>query len=246
MKTAIIYSGQARTFGQLYENHAWFVHRHFPDAEFFVSVADDAQADDMLRLKESGLPVHFEKVIQPQIPEPVIGSQHHFGYPITVPVQAVLKQLWSLERAYDFFIAKADASGTSASGTSAPRTSAPRTKFPQVVRIRPDSRFTRFERPFVEPHEVHSPWWARWGGVNDRFAVMGDLAADRYFRLFSNRQRLLDKGCPCHPETMLGAWLQMSGITSHDNLACEFMTVRLDGSVRPIDPSVIDVAEYSK
>jgi hypothetical protein len=226
MKTAIIYSGQARTFAHLRDNHRWFIHRHHPDAEFFVSVADDAQADDMLSLERQGV-LHFEKVVQPDIPEPKV-SEHHFGYPIIVPVQAVLKQLWSLERAYDFFLSQANVG-----------------EFYQVIRIRPDSRFMRYKPRFASDHMVRSPWWARWGGINDRFAVMGTHAASSYFRLFSNRQRLLDAGCPCHPETMLGAWLDMSGMISLTDLACEFGTLRLDGTLRPIDPTVIDIAEYA-
>lgn len=230
MKTAIIYSGQARTFAQLRENHRWFIHRYYPNAEFFVSVADDAQADDMKSLGDYGI-LHFEKVTQPEIPEPVM-KPHQFGYPITVPMQAVLKQLWSLERAYDFFLGRT----TAFNGLW---------EFDTVIRIRPDSRFMRFEPPFVDGYTVATPWWARWGGVNDRFAVMGRSAAEVYFRTFSHRQGLFDQGCPCHPETMLGSWLRSNlSIFVSDALRCEFGTLRLDGTMRPIDPSVIDIAEY--
>lgn len=235
MKTCFIYTGQARTFAQLWRNHAWFVHRHFPNADFFVSVADDEQSYDMMALRSLGHTVYFEKVVQPEIPEPDMAA-HQFGYPPSTSLQAILRQFWALNRAWEFVGNRAD-------------------NYNLFIRIRPDSRFTRFVPPapweratwfsFARSYCL-TPWWARWGGVNDRFALLGRDAAEVYFTTFQHRQALFDKHCPCHPETLLAASLESGDIVPDDTLACEFMTVRLDGKCRPIDPSIVDVADYSR
>ena len=46
-----------------------------------------------------------------------------------------------------------------------------------IIRLRADLWFhSQVKLPRLLPLEVCTPWWGRYGGVNDRFAVMGALA----------------------------------------------------------------------
>ena len=225
--TAVIYSGEARTFAQTFANQYWWLLRLLPDPEFFISVADDAQADDMPRMLRTRFPanrIHFEKVVQPTLPEPP-PDPPFLSCPPSVPPQAILRQLWALNQAWDFSQSCHDL----------------------VVRIRPDIAFTRFEIPnMVEGSCCLTPWWGRWGGVNDRLAFLRDFAIRPYFTTFFRFKRLMDLGCPLHPETLIDASLRDAAITPSHTLAAEFITVRLDGTTRPADITMVDVVEYAR
>jgi hypothetical protein len=84
----------------------------------------------------------------------------------------------------------------------------------------------------VPTRVVFAPWWGKFGGINDRLAVMGPEAAETYFSLYSGIDGLLKHGCPFHPETMLAGWLQMCGVTVENTLMATFSTDRMDGSRR--------------
>ena len=130
MRTAVIYSGQARTFAQTFPNQYWHLLRRLPSPTFFVSVANDAQAVSMNLLRDRFDHVHLEVVDQPQIPEPPPDPKWLAMYPPSSSPQAILRQLWSLNRAWHFFQENADEE-----------------VFDLVVRIRPDLAFARFEMP---------------------------------------------------------------------------------------------------
>lgn len=225
--TAVIYSGEARSFAQTFANQQWHLLRHLPDPEFFISVADDAQADDMPRMLRTRYPadrIHFEKVVQPTLPEPP-PDPLFLGFKPSVPAQAILRQLWALQQAWAF------------AGEPLGLT----------VRIRPDIAFTRFELPNLRySPSCLTPWWGRWGGVNDRFAFLCDFGVVPYFTTFCRIERLMDAGCPLHPETLIAASLRDAEITLHHTLAAEFVTVRMDGTTRPADITMIDVVEYAR
>lgn len=239
MRTAVIYSGQARTFKQVAKNQYFNVLRKLPNPTIFVSIAADEQAEDM-RILEGYFPgkVIMEKVSQPAfIMEPFSmggdmagNAPWHAGYPPSTHAQGILKQLWSLGRAWNF-VEEQDSSS-----------------FDLYVRIRPDLAFHRFDAPSWQsnPHLALTPWWARWGGVNDRFAYLGHQAAQAYFGTFQARQAMFDEGCPLHPETMVNYSMQRQGITVSHTLAAEFTTVRLDGTHIPPSITLSDLAEYSR
>jgi len=235
MTTAVIYSGQARTFAQTFPNQWFHVLRKLENPVFFVSVADDPQADDMLRLLER-FPenrVFFEKVKQPKLPEPPPDPQWLAMYPPSATPQAILRQLWALERAWKFSCLVSDEKKL--------------TTPDMVIRIRPDLAFARFEMPRqVDPWRCYTPWWARWGGINDRLAVMGLSAAHLYFRTFSSVDALMHLGSPLHPETMIHTRLEYWGSAIHHTLATEFSTIRLDGTVVPPSITTIDSIEYAR
>lgn len=232
MKTAVIYSGQARTFTEVFPNQYWQVLRKLPNPEFFVSVADDVQAASMTRLWER-FPqesVHIEYVQQPQIEEPPPNPKWLALYPPSSPPQAILRQLWSLDRAWAFY-----------------RESRTSDEHEIVVRIRPDIAFARCDLPRLPLYrECHTPWWARWGGVNDRFSVMRWTAAEHYFTTLQKRVALWAAGCPLHPETMIAASLEEGGVDVSHTLATEFVTVRLDGTHVAPSITVVDQVEYAR
>ena len=228
MRTAVIYSGQARSFAQVFPNQYWHVLRKLENPEFFVSVAKDDNADAMIRLYERFDPavVHIEHVEQPQIPEPPDDPAHLSGYPRSASKQAILRQLWALNRAWEFYQEKKNEAET----------------YDAVVRIRSDLRFMRFEMPSYNC-SVYTPWWSRWGGVNDRLAVMSEQAAEKYFTTFTRLGEMLTDGAPLHPETLIAESLRDYYVLP---LVAEFNSLRMDGTMTPFDPTVIDIADYAR
>lgn len=255
MKTLVIYSGQTRAFQHVWANHVWNVHRKLPDPTFIVSVADDEQADDMLALKGAlpDKPFFMEKVVQPEIEVPPVRCRWHAGHGIRTTPQAVLKQLWALNRAWDFAWESVNIGD-----------------YDLFVRIRCDSTFFRclmpwdtfsmenkwpenlggalramchmqYEAPL--PDVAWTPRWARWGGVNDRFALMGHAAAHAYFTTFAARETLWKEWCPLHPETMIAYQLERTGCHPTHDLKCEFGKVRMDGTVEACEWTPIDIAD---
>lgn len=226
MSTAVIYTGQARTFAQLDWNHHWHVLRKLDDPHIYVSVEDDEDAPAMELLRGFPYPVRIERVRQPEVPQPKAREGILGCYPPSSPPQAILRQLWHLQRGWEFM-----------QGFG---------KTHQVfVRIRPDLAFGRLTVPeVIHPDDCFTPWWARWGGVNDRFAIMGGWAASRYFGTHGLLNTLMDQGCPLHPETLIAAGLDIAPkVRSWSTLDAEFTTIRKDGSVVPMSVTACDIAD---
>lgn len=239
--TAVIYTGQARTFAHCFKSQYFQVLRKLSNPTFFVSVADDEDADSM-RLLESRFPpdkVHYEKVKQPEfIPPPWThangdlagNSAFHASYPPSADDQGILKQLWALARGWEFLKEQANP-----------------LDFDYFLRIRPDLAFHRFEFDwYIGQHIALTPWWARWGGVNDRVAVLGRIAAEAYFTAFNERQAMFDEGCPLHPETLINYALERKGCNVCHTLPTEFTTVRKNNQHVPPSITVPDFAEYAR
>lgn len=239
MKTCLLYSGQTRSFAQIWENHRWYLKWAQPD--IFASVADDEQAPDMELVKKSFPKSHvlIERVKQEPIAEPEELTRFRSGYPRSTTLQGVLRQLKALERTWEFFTNHARYED-----------------YDVVIRARPDIAFVRCDLPRPLSHlgawTCWCPWWARWGGVNDRFAVLGPQAAKAYFTTFGFREQLWDFGCPRHPEQMIHASLYAQGVAIDDACAFEFVAVRMpskehpNGGYFPVDASSIDVADYAR
>ncbi len=230
MKAAILISGQARTFGRkfadakggafrVFESQYWQVYRHYPDAHFFVSIAQDEDAASMELLRTKFSNVSIEYVVQPTISEPEGAAsdlQAATPWRISAPVQNILRAYWANERVWDF--------AQHCEG------------FDLVIRMRPDLFFQRFDPPAMPAMgECLVPWWGRYGGVNDRFAIMHQFAAENYFTVYSLREKLWTMGCPLHPETMQAAAMELRGTKISHTLSAEFCTVRKDGTlVQPV------------
>ena len=212
--TAILISGQLRTFAQCLPTLQWACFRKLDDPHFYVSCANDAQAGDVRDLvKLYPDNVHFEVVGQPALDEKNYAERAQFApYAISVPVQSILRQAWHMERVYQFAMDN---------GAH---------KHETFVRCRPDLWMTDcpdFMGMTYPPLTCFAPFWARFGGQNDRFAIMGSLAARHYFTLYSNIPALMDFGCPFHPESLLLAQLNVNGVEVHHTLNAMFSTLRL-------------------
>lgn len=236
MKSLVIYSGEARTFKEVFANQYWHVLRKLGDVEFFVSVQDDANARDMelLLTRYPAKKVHIEYVQQPDLPEPQPNLKWLAMYPPSTTLTGIVRQLWSLDRAWQFVYETVEYHRQGL-------------RPEQVIRLRPDLAFARFELPRAPRYsECITPWWARWGGINDRVAVMGWGAAPNYFKTYPRLASLRSAGCPLHPETLIAASLEMgNSIVSYD-LATEFATIRANGEV--VKPSItdVDLVEYAR
>lgn len=221
-RTAIILSGQTRTFARCLPSLAWLVFPQFENPHFFASVAQDEDAKDieLLRQRYPNAPVSIEVVPQPTLEEPPLHLAAHAPFLITPtrtpgvgPLQGIMRQLWHNSRAYKFAMENGAA------------------ECDVFVRCRPDLMFHRFEDcPRAWSHEAFTPYWGRYGpGCNDRFAVMGQDAAKAYFETYDNLPAMLADGIPFHPETLVGMAVERAGCSLSFTLAAEFAMIRKNG-----------------
>ncbi len=226
MKTDVIITGHMRTFKHCIHAMRWQVLRHFDISAFYVSTIRDADTDSFMMLHElfPGVPVRLDCVdSQPEIPEPAEPVRFE-PYTRSVSLQAVLRQLWQLERGWKL---REDSHG---SGKC-------------VIRVRPDIFFHSFAEPELDERFPFcwSPWWGRFGGMNDRVAIMDAGTAARYFTVYSRIAELMARGCPLHPETMLAE--SAGRVAGLHKLRTMFSTVRANGEARTPEISMADIAE---
>ncbi len=237
MKTVFIYSGGMRSFDRTWRNHQWFIWRHFKDARFYCCTEDDEDAH-----KVSFLPpgATVRKVKQPEMVMPAgcpptwtQGQPYmHEPYAISVPPSAVMGQLWMLREGWRLY----EEGGEHAD---------------LVIRIRPDLWFHSFElsSPCLESKPksyAATPWWGRFGGVNDRFALLRPAAAKNYFTTYDKVAEHIKRGCPLHPESLV--WYSLASDSPaliNDRMKAEFSTLRKSGEMRPPEISLIDLAHAS-
>ena len=238
MKTAVLYTGHMRTFAQCLPTQYWQVLRHYaPQIDFYVSTIRDEDADSW-KLLEKLFPASkvFVEVVpeQPHIPLPKglpPESSWRDGacftwepFAISVPPQAVLRQLWQLNETWKLYKRSGEFGHTT------------------FLRMRPDT----WMQGFVTPHPTNykarceTPWWGRFGGINDRMAVLGEKAAEAYFTTFERVPDLIASGCPLHPESLVCASLTAAGCPPSHKLKAEFSTLRKNGECRSPEISPID------
>lgn len=239
MKTAILISGHMRSFERCLPTLHWHVFRHYPDADFFVSTIKDADSDKakLLNARYPSSRVSIDVVDeQPdcvaemrakgvELPKEWTPGAHymHEPYAISVRPQAVLRQLWQMERVWKM----ADESGEG---------------YSVFIRCRPDLYFHSYEDVFgIEDETALLPWWGKFGGVNDRFACLGVKAARAYFTTYSQIPGLMADGCPLHPESLVRASLDEAKAYRLP-LKAEFSTLRANGEMRHPEISMIDLA----
>ena len=243
MNVAVIYTGAMRSFDKCLENQRWHVLRNFPGASFYIVTEEDEDAKkaELLREKYPGA-VEIRYVKQPQMVIPngcpdewTPGRPYtHEPYHISVHPHAVLGQLWMLNEGWKFYQSFHD-------------------KADLVIRIRPDLWFHSFEKPrwFCESTNAYAdgldgiactPWWGRFGGCNDRFALLGSKAAEAYFTAYATIQKMIDEGAPLHQETLIHYAMKRAGISICDDMKAEFSTLRKTGEMRPPEITMIDLA----
>jgi hypothetical protein len=198
MKTALILSGHLRTFRRCWPTIRWHVLGQFPEADVFVStirdpdiasleiIGDEATLIDVVPSQPDCVALLCERM---GITDTELARYaDHAPYALSVPIQAVLAQLWQLSHAWDSVPGIED--------------------YDVVIRCRPDLFFHelnlgKFQHPGRD--QAWTPFWGRFGGVNDRFAIMGALAAKAYFTTWRHIPELLAAGCPLHPESLVAA-----------------------------------------
>ncbi len=246
MKTAILLSGHMRSFERCLPTIHWHIARHFPGADWFVSTVkdEDSPKAELLRVKYPNARVETEVVDeQPDcvadmrakgvnLPaEWIKGKPYtHEPYNISVHPQAVLRQLWQLEVCWELFRSKVDAED-----------------YDVVIRCRPDLWFHSLKRDtsgiWATPYYAYTPYWGQFGGVNDRFAILGTKAAPYYFTTYSKIPKLVAEGCPLHPESLIAASINSApNIENSSSLFAEFSTLRSNGEMRGPEISTIDLA----
>lgn len=239
MKTAVIISGHVRSFRWVFDSQYWHVLRQLPDPHFFCSVVDDQYANDLDRLGErydSGR-IFIEKIkAQPdciaelKLDAARLDAATKFAPYALAPhanPQTILRALWHQERAYKFALDHGARDGA----------------FSLWSRYRPDLFWHRFELPDVAPADVCVPYWGGYGGINDRFAVMGHESAQWYFTAFTRVPSLLDMGAPMHPETLSGAALDMAPVRVRRTLIAEFTGVRPPDAAGRLEPVPMVITE---
>lgn len=239
MKTAILISGQARTIAKCLPTQHWHVYRHFEDLHFFIVWQDEPNAVAGVKLLEDKYGkerVHAKLITDPtDLPMIPLKDGAHAPYANAAPHPQLMMQHLYQEEVWKFYKEHNGDAET-------------------VIRMRGDNFFHSFAMPrekfgdIVETsgnvvtmstskerqeNTAYLPWWGRFGGVNDRFAIMGPRAAEHYFTVFSKIERLMKElNCPFHPESLLMASLEDGGVIIDESLRAEFSTQRLDGKVR--------------
>lgn len=251
MKTAVIISGQMRTFARGLPNLKFFVFDHLKDPAFFVSAAkdEDAASAELLRNAFPNAQVEIEVVEQPTLPEPPISACDFAPYSITPtrtpgvgPLQGILRQQWHLSRGWKFAIEK---------GAGAAEV---------FVRCRADIHFYHRPTGLALPVDLEifgaertdkmlrqalTPWWGTYGGVNDRFGIFGLHAAQAFFTLYDSLPAMLAEGAPFHPETLAGYALTRAGCIINDTLDAEFAFRRRDGNFEHAVMLPSEIARYT-
>lgn len=253
MSTAILYSGQARTIVRCLPTQHWWAHRKFTDLKFYVLWQDRQDGKEGVKLLQDkyGKENVFARLIPDPTDLPMIPQRYGDFAPYTnaAPHPQLLLQHWYQEEVWKFFneVAAPDAKTC-------------------VIRQRGDNYFHSFEanygmkaqvrrgedvtyiidpeRPVAE-NVCYTPWWGRFGGHQDRFAVMGLRAAASYFTIYSKIQELLDAGCPFHPETLLKARLELGGVRVFETLRAEHSTLRLTGELRQPEIMAMDLRDFT-
>jgi hypothetical protein len=224
MKTAVIISGHVRSFQWVLGNQLEKLFSRVPEPHFFISVIDDSFAKSIELLKQRFSHVTIEYIPgQPDCVGPVgkslLGENARHEDIDAALKQAALRgtyrlaphanpqtvfgSLWHQQRAFRMA----------------------REKFDVYIRHRPDLYFVHLDVPAPKSNECFVPWWSSWGGINDRFAIMGQEAATAYFSQFDHLADLLRSGVPLHPESLSGAAMK-AGRVSIRPLNVDFSAVR--------------------
>ena len=226
--TAVLMSGQFRTFPNCIRTQHWHVYRHFPDVHFVVVAQNDVTAPGCVELLESlyGKARVVARLIEDPTDLPM-APEHLGNFAPTAnaaPHENLVLQHWYQMKVWELF---------AASGME-----------PEVtIRMRGDNYMSNFDSELeLVPDAVHSPYWGKFGGINDRLAVMSGRAPEAYFNVYGQIDTLLHMGCPFHPESLLKASLELAGVRSIDTLRSAFTTYRADGKHRYPEILMDDIA----
>jgi hypothetical protein len=238
MSTAILYSGQLRTFAQCYPTQRWHVLRHVIDPHFFFTIQAQPDALQILAplIADYGASrVHLQQLTDPDLTAdltPQLSAAYHQApYANAAPAHQLLLQHWYQAQVWENFCGHRETLSLT---------------FATIIRLRPDLWFHSYDparATTVWEDEVLTPWWGRFGGLNDRFAIMGPAAARAYFDIYAKIPELVGSyQAPFHPESLLAARLEIAQVHVTQTLRAEFSTLRANGQARPPEISSIDLA----
>lgn len=234
-----------RSFDKTLANQQWHVLRHFPDAKFFCVTEDDEDATKanllVARMATVKLVKQPEMVLPEGCPETWTPGQPymHEPYHISVHPHAVLGQLWMLREGWRLY------QETKTEDADL------------IIRIRPDLWFHSFEVPvffrsnptgFIDGREgiACTPRFGRFGGVNDRFALLGADAAEHYFTTYDKVPMMIKSDAPLHPETLVATSLRNGLISIQDDMIADFSTLRKSGEMRAPEITAFDIMDYAR
>lgn len=242
MKTAVIIAGHVRSFRWVFDSQYWHVLRKLPDPHFFCSVVDDQYANDLDRLGErydssrifvEKIPAQPDCIAELGLDSAKLDAATKFAPYALAPhanPQTILRALWHQTRAFKFARNAIFELGNE-------------DDFGLWVRHRPDLFFHRFDLPDVAPADVCIPYWGGYGGINDRFAVMGHEAAVWYFNTYLHVPSLLKTGAPMHPETLSGAALDAAPVKVRQTMIAEFTGIRPPNAAGQLEPVPMVITE---
>lgn len=253
MSTTILLSGQLRTFSQCYPTQKWQVYRHYPDCHFFFVVQNNEQVNSLAQIqKDYPGRVHVKLIDDPKdLPEIPYDAGRYAPYANAAPHGRLMLQHWYQNEVWKFYKEM-----RAAWEARAEQEAFCDPQFDTFIRMRPDN-WMQSIGPVESGVGVLSPWWGRFGGINDRMAFMSSEAAPVYFSLYNSIPSLLQDGCPFHPESLLLAHLEKSGIKVNHTLNAMFSTLRLP-KPDPKDPTRLiqemrfpeiqshEIAEYAR
>ncbi|MEI7933086.1 MAG: hypothetical protein WCI21_08540, partial [Alphaproteobacteria bacterium] len=153
-KTAILMSGQFRTFTACLNTQHWHIYRRYPDLQFFVVMQNTPEAPggvQLLKDRYGADRVHARLIDDPTDLPPISLSFGDYAPTVNAaPHERLLMQHWYQHQVLGLF----QASGYQPD---------------VVIRMRGDNYFSNFDHTFQQvPDAVHSPYWGRFGGINDR------------------------------------------------------------------------------
>jgi len=114
-----------------------------------------------------------------------------------------------------------------------------KTRFDLVIYSRADLRFEMpLEIPRIRPRALYTPWFERYHGLNDRFA-MGDLETMIAYgrRQSMIRQFCKEMGCPLRAEGFLLWYARKQGLHTPHLQSINFSRVRSNGEVLAVNCS---------
>jgi len=247
-RIAIILSGQMRSFERCLPTMNRHLFPHFPGADFYVSTVQDEDTHkvDLLAKSHPASRIHIE--VAPFQPECLtdfkarggrvrdnwqVGQiMDHEPYGSGSSPSAHLAQYWQQRQAWRLF-EKARGEKT----------------YDVIVRCRPDLWFHGYTPPPEIPGDQSllalTPWWGRWGGCNDRFALLGQKAARSYYNVYDTVPELQAKGCPFHTECIYKAALEEASARVLPIVRADFATLRTNGEHRPQEISLSDQASLA-
>lgn len=219
MKTAVIYSGQLREFDRCWPGQWWQVLRHYGEVTAYFVVQKHADADRLLAPVRERLGGRVRTLFlddpRLDVSDAILRAYGKAPFANAATPLQLLIQHWYQQRAWDFYNEHKEAADDEI-----------------VIRMRSDNLMHEFG-PAYPGHAarfggaVLTPFWGRFGGVNDRLAICSRNGAAEYFTVYSQLDDLLARGCPFHPESLTAA--ACDSVDLRRDLYAIFSTARPQG-----------------